>query len=154
MGFLPFPDAHTEGLAALSWACRKAARSPGWQLPLLKIQINNYPPRLHAALTCPNQGLPGLAAATMPKSTGGGRGSPWLPFSPWWCLCWGYPGPLLGSGRAGLHLTWCVYPIGNGMGSWSSQPVLSEIWATARGEKGARIPGQVFSQILPSFQQH
>lgn len=158
MGFLPFPDAHTEGLAALSWACRKAARSPGWQLPLLKIQINNYPPRLHAALTCPSQGLPRLPAATipavLPKCTGGGRGSPWLPFSLWWCLCWGYPGPLLGSGRAGLHLTWCVYPIGNGMGSWSSQPVLSEIWATARGEKGARIPGQVFSQILPSFQQH
>lgn len=123
MGFLPFPAAQLSAASPSAWACREAARSPGWQLPLPKIQINNYPPGLHAAVTCPSQGLPGLAAATipavLPKCTGGGQGSPWLPYFPlvlavlglswasaWVWLCWAAP------------LLVCA-SLCNGTGSWS-----------------------------------
>lgn len=64
--------------------------------------------------------------------------------------------PLLGSGCAGLHLAWCVHPICNGTGSWSlgASSLCSAGSGLQQEEKGASIPGQVFSQIIPSFQQH
>lgn len=112
---------------------------------MLKIQINNYPPRLHAAVICPSQGLPGLAAATipavLPKRTGGGRGSPWLPSAPWCWLCWGYPGPLLGSSRAGLHLTWCVHPIRDEPSSWSLGAPILHLAGSGPQLEGRRGPG-------------